>query len=146
MPSRLTINVIAVLVVIASIWGYGRYQYSKGHTAARIQSEARALALQQGMQYEKDRADAEYRGAVAARQAAEIALSDQRDRINGLLDQLRRAKATGASSGSDADGSIDWIGLVATCSSEYELVGGHAARLSDKVKGLQDYINAVTLN
>lgn len=142
MPSRLTINVIAVLVVIASIWGYGRYQYSKGHTAARIQSEARALALQQGMQYEKDRADAEYRGAVAARQAVEVAMSDQRDRINGLLDQLRRAKATGASSGSDAAGE-DGIGMLIDCIDHYERMGKDAARLADKVNGLQQYIRAI---
>lgn len=142
MPTRLAVILLAALAVIMSVWGYGRYQYSKGHTAAKVQAEARALAIQQGMQYEKDRADAEYRGAVAARQAAEVAMSEQRDSINGLLDQLRRAKATGASGRPDAAGA-DGIGILIECIGQYEQMGRDAARLADKVGGLQGYVRAL---
>lgn len=142
MPTRLAVILLAALAFIVSVWGYGRYQYSKGHTAARVQAEARALALEQGMQYEKDRADAEYRGAIAARQVAEITLSDQRDRINGLLDQLRRAKAADTSGRPNAAGA-DGIGILIECIDQYEQVGRDAARLADKVGGLQGYVRAI---
>lgn len=121
-------------------WSSG---YDAGHAAALVEAKDQQAAIERGMQVEKDRAEAEYRGAVLARQAADRLVADQRKRIDGLLDQLRRRpQAARAGSGSDGPGE-DWIGIFSQCVAEYERMGAEAARLADKVNGLQGYINAI---
>lgn len=121
-------------------WSTG---YDAGHAAALVEAKAQQAAIERGMQVEKDRADAEYRGAVLARQAADRLVADQRKRIDGLLDQLRRRpQAARAGSGSDGPGE-DWIGIFSQCVAEYERMGAEAGRLADKVNGLQGYVRAI---
>jgi len=121
-------------------WASG---YDAGHAAAQAEAQALNAAIERGMQAEKDRADAEYRGAVLARQAADRLVADQRKRIDGLLDQLRsRPETTRASGGSDGTGE-DWIGIFGQCVAEYERMGAEAGRLADKVNGLQGYVRAI---
>lgn len=138
---------LAVLVLVAGVilawqwrWSSG---YDAGHAAAQAEAQALTAAIERSMQVEKDRADAEYRGAVLARQAADRLVADQRKRIDGLLDQLRRRPAVaGAGGGSDGAGE-DWIGIFGQCVAEYERMGAEAGRLADKVGGLQNYIRAI---
>lgn len=95
------------------------------------------------MQYEKDRADAEYRQAELEREAAQKLVSDQRARIVGLLNDLRNAQNSDPVSGSN-DAEADGIGILVECIGDYEQMGAEAARLADKVNGLQGYIRATT--
>jgi len=121
-------------------WSSG---YDAGHAAAQAEAQALTAAIERGMQAEKDRADAEYRGAILARQATDRLVADQRKRIDGLLDQLRRRPETArASSGFDEPGE-DWIGIFGQCVAEYERMGAEAGRLADKVNGLQGYVRAI---
>lgn len=121
-------------------WSSG---YRAGEAAAKTEAQALNAAIERGLQAEKDRADAEYRGAVLARQAADRLVADQRKRIDGLLDQLRRLpEAARASSGFDEPGE-DWIGIFGQCVAEYERMGAEAGRLADKVNGLQNYVRAI---
>lgn len=114
-------------------------QFGKKRTSLTVQQ----AAIERGMQAEKDRADADYRGAILARQAADRLVADQRKRIDGLLDQLRRrSEAARAGSRPDEPGE-DWIGIFGQCVAEYERMGAEAGRLADKVNGLQGYVRAI---
>ena len=141
------VKLLAGVALLVGAWLAWHWRWSSGYDAgyAAAQAEAQALnaAIERGLQAEKDRADAEYRGVVLARQAADRLVADQRKRIDGLLDQLRRRPAVaGAGGGPDGAGE-DWIGIFGQCVAEYERMGAEAGRLADKVGGLQNYIRAI---
>ncbi|WP_147400256.1 hypothetical protein [Achromobacter sp. K91] len=130
-------------VVLERQW-YGARQYQAGADAKQAEIEKRQAAIARAWQEERDRADAQYRGAVLAREAAEKTVAAQRGRIDGLLRQLarRRAEAAGTGGGPDAAGP-DWIGIIGSCVGRYEQLGKDAARWADQVNGLQDYVRAI---
>ncbi|MFQ1062139.1 hypothetical protein [Bordetella trematum] len=144
-------------VLVERHW-YGAAQYKAGAAAKLAEIEKHQAAIERGWQEEKDRADAERRGAVLARQAVEAQLvKSDRDRaaavarIDGLRRQLaqRDAASTSASSRSDAAGP-DWIGVFGECLGRAESlgrrlgeVGKDAAGWADQVNGLQGYVRAV---
>lgn len=131
------------LAAVGGIAWYGHDQYEAGIDAEHARVESLQRTIEIATQEAKDRADAQYRGAIIARQAAETKLSASTTRISGLLQQLRnRPKATPAVSGSDGAGD-DWIGIFGQCVGRYESVGKDAARLADKVTGLQGYVKSL---
>lgn len=139
---------IAVLATAAlGVRWYGAGQYEAGADAKQAEIEKRQAAIERAWQEERDRADAKYRGAVLAREAAEKTLAAQRGRIDGLLRQLakRRTEDPGASGGLDASGP-DWIGIIGSCVGRYEQLGKDAARWADQVNGLQGYIRGLRRN
>ncbi|MYZ44232.1 hypothetical protein [Schauerella aestuarii] len=145
--SRRLWPVLAVGVVLAAIflaWRYDRtQQFGRGYAKAQLDARLLNSDIERATQQEADRADAQYRGAVLAREAAQKTVATQRARIDGLLDQLRRnSKTANAGSGSDGAGA-DWIGVLGSCVAKYERLGGDAARLADKVNGLQGYVRAI---
>lgn len=142
--TKLIVIAGAVALVLVGLWGYGHYQYKKGASDLQDKITIQNAALTQAMQAEKDQADANYRGAVLARQAMETTVSDQSKRISGLLGKLAaKRKNTSAAAGPDAAGGDDWIGIFSQCYSAYERVGKDAARMADKIGGLQGYIKSV---
>lgn len=132
--------IVAALILFG--WLYGQHQYRKGVNAEKVNAVLSQIAIEQGMQYEKDRADAEYRQAVLERDAAQKLVSDQRVRIVGLLDDLRSTKTTDSVNGFN-DTRADGIGILIECIGDYEQMGAEAARLADKVNGLQAYVRAI---
>ena len=134
-----------MLFALTVAWGIDRAaQYDSGYQKAQADARALNIQIELATQEEADRADAEYRGAIMAREAVQKTVATQRARIDGLLDQLRRRSETaGASSGSDGAGA-DWIGVLGSCVAEYERLGGDTARLADKVSGLQGYVRSLT--
>src|SRR5690606_22090372 len=96
-----------------------------------------------GMQYERDRADAQHRGAVLAREAAQRDLVAVRGQLDGLLRTHGRDPANPrVGRRSDAAGA-DWIGGFAACYGEYADLAADAARWADQVNGLQGYVRAI---
>lgn len=136
--------VAAILLTIAAgIGWYGHSKYRAGQADARAEIAAQTRALEQGMQYERDRADAEHRGAVLAREAAQRDLVAVRDQLDGLLRAHGRDPANPrARGGSDAAGA-DWIGGFAACYGEYADLAADAAKWADQVNGLQGYVRAI---
>lgn len=130
-------------VVLERQW-YGARKYQAGADAKQAEIEKRQAAIERAWQEERDRADAQYRGAVLAREAAERTIAAQRGRIDGLLRQLaqRRAETPSAGGGPDAAGP-DWIGIIGSCVGRYEQLGKDAARWADQVNGLQGYIRGL---
>lgn len=123
---------------------YGTAQHKAGAAAKLAEIEKRQAAIERGWQEERDRADAEYRGAVLARQAAEKDLAAERGRIDGLLRQLAQQRAAAASAGGRPDATgPDWIGVIGACVWEYEQLGRDAAGWADQVNGLQGYVRAL---
>jgi len=133
----------AVLLLCLAIWGYGKSQYRQGVADTKAEAVLQQISIEQGMQYERDRADADYRGAVLARETAQKDVAAVRARLDRLLRQHRDdAKIASAGSGSDAAGP-DWIGIVGACYAEYGELGADAARWADQLNGLQGYVRAI---
>lgn len=138
------LSAAAVLLAIAAGVGwYGHGKYQAGYAQAKVEAQLAAISIEQGMQYERDRADAKHRGAVLARETALATLAG----VRGQLDRLQRAHGRdpeNPSTGrrSDAAGP-DWIGGFAACYGEYADLAADAARWADTVNGLQGYVRAV---
>jgi len=134
----------AALVVVAVVaWHlHGATRYRAGYNQAQADAETQRLRLQEAMQYDRDRADAQYRGAVLARNAALVDLDDARRELDGLLLHARGADVAGTSRRPD-DAGADWIGGFAACYAEYAELVEDAAGWADQVNGLQGYVRAI---
>ena len=122
---------------------HGAAQYRAGYAQAKTDAAIAAAALSEGIQYERDRADAIHRGAVLAREAAQRDLVAVRGQLDGLLRAHGRDPANPrARGGSDAAGP-DWIGGFGACYAEYADLAGDAAKWADTVNGLQGYVRAL---
>lgn len=142
MLNRFTLSLAGAALVLVTIWGYGHYKYRQGVADTKAKAVLAQISIEQGMQYERDRADAEYRGAVLARETAQRDLDAVRSELDRVRDNARHATASGAISGSD-DAGTDWIGGFAACYGEYADLAGDAARWADQVNGLQGYVKAI---
>lgn len=142
MPKRLIYGLIAVAGIAVAIYFYGHAQYRQGVNDERVRQELAHARLEQGLRYERDKADAKYRAAVAAREVAQTDLDSVHRELERVLTDLRHAQAAGASGGPD-DAGVDGIGILIECIGEYEHMGTEAARLADKVGGLQGHIQSL---
>ncbi|HBJ70003.1 hypothetical protein [Alcaligenes phenolicus] len=132
------------VVFLLGVWLYGQAQYQQGVGDTKADAVLTQISIEQGMQYERDRADAEYRGLVRARQATLLELNSAR----GELERLRYGSTSntkGAGSGSRLDGAgADWIGGFAACYGEYAELATDAAKWVDMLNGLQGYVRAMS--
>ena len=142
MLNRLTLTIAGAALALLLAWAYGQHKYRQGVADTRAEAVLAQISIEQGMQYDKDRADAEYRGAVLAREAAERDLDIVRGELDRLRDNARYAKAAGASGRPDDTGP-DWFSGFAACYAEYAELADNAARWADQVNGLQGYIRAI---
>ena len=136
--------VAAVLLAVAAgigWWGHGRYE--QGRADERAEAKLAQIAIEQGMQYEADRADAEYRGRIMATEVAQKDLSARLADAGGMLRDLRRKLQTAGTCGRLDDTGGDWIGILGASWAEYTDMAADAARLADKVGGLQAYIRGI---
>lgn len=133
----------AVVFAAVGIYLYGKAEFRAGYEGAQQDAQAQVQRIEQGMQHEKEQADARLRGAVLAREAAERDLVAARSSLDGLLRAHGRYPADPATS-PRADGTDpDWIGGFAACYAEYSELASEAAVWADRVNGLQDYIRSV---
>lgn len=121
-------------------WSSG---YDAGHAAAQAEAHVLNAAITTAMQQEKDLADAKYRGAVLAREAAQRDLAAVRSRYDRLLLAHGRDPANPRAGRRPDDSGPDWIGGFAACYSEYGDLATDAARWADQVNGLQGYVRAI---
>jgi len=149
MPSWLVkwwkpLAVVALVVgaVLAWEWRWSS-GYRAGEAAAKTEAQALNAAIERGMQAEKDHADAEYRGAVLAREAAQRDLAAASTRLDRLLLANGRDPATPRAGRRPDDSGPDWIGGFAACYAEYGELAVDAARWADQVNGLQGYVRAI---
>lgn len=134
---------VAVALVALGVHLYGQGQYRSGHVAAQQQARDQAQRIEQGMQYEKEQADARLRSAALARDAAARDLAAARSRLDGLLRAHGRDPENSAA-GTRTDGTDpDWIGGFAACYSQYGELASDAAVWADRVNGLQDWARIV---
>jgi len=137
-------GVAALAAAVVLAWSlHGSARYRAGYAQAQIDAAIAAAALTQEMQNERDRADAQYRGAVLAREAAQRDLVSVRARLDRvLLTHGRNAKDPDTSRRSDDPGA-DWIGGFGACYAEYADLAGDAAGWADRLNGLQGYVRAI---
>jgi len=152
------IGAALVVVALLGVRWYGSSQYHAGGDARQAEIEKRQAAIERAWQEERDRADAQFRGAILARQQAESKLAQaERDRdaafarIGGLRKQLAARDAQASYAGGRPDGAgPDWVGLFGECLDRAQRlgrrlgeVGKDAAGWADQVNGLQGYIRAL---
>ncbi len=138
MPFRHTVIAVSIgagaaLVLGSGVALYGAHREVAGVTKERARAEAAQRAMTEAYQLEKDRADAQYRGAVLAREAAKIGLAAAAGRDPANPRAGRRPDEAGP----------DWIGGFAACYAEYGDLATDAAEWADQVNGLQGYIRGV---
>ncbi|TEA78629.1 hypothetical protein [Allopusillimonas ginsengisoli] len=143
MSIRAQLAALALALLALAGWWLHHSGYRQGVADQKAKTVLQQIAIEQGMQYERDQADAQYRGAVLAREAAQKDVASVRARLDGLLrERSDNAKTAHASSRSD-DAGADGIGILIECVQEYDYMGREAARLADKVGGLQGYVRSV---
>lgn len=133
----------AVVLAALGVLMYGKSQHSAGYSDAQTDTLAQVQRIEQGMQYEKEKADARLRAAVLAREAAQRDLALARGNLDGLLRAYGRDPAHPTASARTDGADPDWIGGFATCYAEYSALASDAAVWADRVNGLQGYIRAV---
>lgn len=122
---------------------YGKGQYRTGYAVAQQHAKTLVQRIEQGMQHEKEKADARLRGAVLAREAAERDLASVRGNLDGLLSAHGRDSANPTTSPRADGADTDWIEGFATCYAEYSALASDAAVWADRVNGLQGYVREV---
>lgn len=135
-------QLVAVAAAALAVWFYGQHKFRQGVTSERTKAVLAQVSIEQGMQYERDRADAEFRGAVLAREVAQRDLDAVRGELDRLRSNARHAQVARAGGRFDGPGA-DWIAGFEACYWEYAELAGDAARWADQVNGLQGYIRAL---
>lgn len=142
MPKRLAVGAAAAVALVAGIWMYGHYQYRQGVADTETAARLAQADTERRMQDEKDRADAEYRSAVAQRDVAATDLDTVQRELERVLSDLRSAQAASASDRLNAASAGRLEGFAA-CVGEYGNLAKDAARWADQVNGLQGYVRAL---
>jgi len=137
------VGAAAVLLVGAGAALYGAHQYRAGGDARQAEIEQRQAAVERGWQEERDRADAQHRGAVLAREAAKTGLAAARAELDRVLRANGRDPANPRASGRPDEAGADWIGGFAACYAEYGDLATDAAEWADQVNGLQGYVRGL---
>lgn len=133
--------VLAALIFLAFIYGKGEYR--SGYADSQQDSKDLVHRIEQGMQYEKEKADARLRVAVLARESAERDLAAALRSLDGLL-RTHGRDPDNPTAGARTDGADpDWIGGFTTCYAEYSALASDAAVWADRVNGLQDWATLV---
>lgn len=133
----------AALLVSAGIAFYGAYKYRAGGDARQAEIEKRQAAVERGWQEERDRADAQHRGAVLAREAAKTGLAAALAELDRVLRANGRDPANPRAGRRPDEAGADWIGGFAACYAEYGDLAADAAEWADQVNGLQGYIRGL---
>lgn len=134
----------AVVMVLGAAFALnGAHREAVGVTKERARAEAAQRAITEAYQLEKDRADAQYRGAVLAREAAKTDLAAARADLDRVLRTAGRDPANPRAGRRSDEAGPDWIGGFAACYAEYEDLAADAAGWADQVNGLQGYINGL---
>lgn len=140
------IGVGTVVLAVLGVKIYGDAQHRAGYAEAQTDALAQVQRIEQGMQYEKEKADARLRAAVLAREAAEHDLALARGNLDGLLRAYGRDPAHPSTSPRTDGADPDWIGGFATCYAEYSALASDSAVWADRVNGLQDYVRSVVIS
>ncbi|MCG2596544.1 MULTISPECIES: hypothetical protein [Burkholderiales] len=132
-----------VLALGAGVALYGAHREAAGVTKERVRAEAAQRSISEAYQLEKDRADAQYRGAVLAREAAKTGLAAARAELDRVLRAAGRDPENPRAGRRPDEAGPDWIGGFAACYAEYGDLATDAAGWADQVNGLQGYIRGL---
>jgi hypothetical protein len=120
---------LAVLAILATVWAYGRWQYSQSASDERAAIQQQQIAIALGQQVEKDRADAQYRGRVLATQMA------QKDLAGKLADSGRMLHSPSASSYRMPEPAADLMAPEKTGSEYLERAGLNIQTWQERLAG-----------
>jgi len=141
--TQLIAAAVLVFALVGGCFWLRHDAYRQGVADTKADAVLQQIAIEQGMQYERDRADADYRGAVLARAAAQRDLVAVRGQLDRVLRAHGRDPANPRAGRRPDDTGPDWIGGFAACYGEYERLATDAAGWADQVNGLQGYVRAI---
>lgn len=139
-PSKL----IALMLLIVGIFGYGHWQNKKGYHQAQLESKAAIVDLEikyraqeQLAQKKADNNYAEYEAQKIATQKSSDSLSTTANSLRSQLALYKRrlSEATGNKEGAIATGGAG-LDILSECTIEYEGMAKEAGRLANKVNAL----------
>src|SRR5690625_2995042 len=133
MPKRLAIGAVAAVALIGAVWLYGHSQYKRGAAGGRVEQPLAHAPFEQGLRYERDKADAKYRAAIAASEVAQNDLDSVQRELERVLKDLRNAEHTTTSDRLDAS-SANRLRGYRDCVKEYGSLARDAAKWADQVK------------
>ena len=142
MPKRLIYGLIAAAGIAVAVYFYGHAQYRQGVNDERVRQELAHARMEQGLRYERDKADANYRAAIAAREVAQADLDSIERELDRVLKDLRNAEHTTTSDRLNAASAARLRGY-RECVKEYGSLARDAAKWADQVNGLQDYVRGI---
>ncbi len=149
LANKYALGAAGLLLALAAVWGYGRYERSQGwserDTQAKLELAARQTALyneQVRLENERNAADQRYQALKADTAARITDLDADAARMRKRLSTYGQHKSAGPTSGTDG-ADPDWIGIVAACWSGYASLGKEAATYADRVNGLQGYVRSL---
>ena len=142
MSKRLVYGLIAAAGIAVAVYFYGHAQYKQGVNDERVRQELAHARLEQGLRYERDKADAKYRAAIAAREVVQADFDSVHRELERVLKDLRNAEHTTASGRLNA-ASANRLRGYRECVKEYGSLARDAAKWADQVNGLQDYVRGI---
>src|SRR5699024_4275581 len=142
MPKRLIYGLIAAAGIAVAVYFYGHAQYRQGVNDERVRQELAHARIEQGVRYERDKADANYRAAVAAREVVHNDLDSEHRELERVLKDLRNSEHTTTSERLNA-ASANRLRGYRECLKEYGTLARDAAKWADQVNGLQDYVRGI---
>lgn len=137
-------KLIALMLLIVSVFGYGHWQNKKGYRQAQLEAKAAVADLEikyraqeQLAQKKADNNYAEYEAQKLVTQKSSDSLATAANSLRNQLTIYKRrlSEAPGNKEGAIATGEAGF-NVLAECTVEYEGMAKEAARLADKVNGL----------
>lgn len=141
--AQLIIALAGAALLAGGAWWLRHDGYRQGEADTKAKALLQTITIEQGMQYERDKADAKHRGAVLARDVALRDLAGVRGELDRLLRTHGRDSANPGAGRRPDDIGPDWIGGFAACYGEYEQLATDAAGWADQVNGLQGYVRSL---
>lgn len=142
-PTKFLVYAAAAALAVGAFWGYGKYNQRIGASNERAKIEKVQQEIAAAEREARDKADAIHRGRVLATEARADTLTSQLANSQRLLNDARKRLAKPGASARLNDAGTDWLGVIGSCWAEYGDMGKDAARIADKLRGLQDYVDGV---
>lgn len=143
-PYKYVAVAVALAAAGAGVLWYGSSRYDVGYMAAVVEMAKLARQEEIRLREARDAAELKWREAELARAASEKLIDDQRSRIDRLLSDLTHQARNPKPSSSTDGARTTGVDVLTSCVREYDSMGRDAARLADKVNGLQEYVRAIT--
>lgn len=136
-------GLVSVLLVSGVAYKSYRYGYDARDSIAvqdQIRTQDEIIRLKEQQEEKRKEAESKYQGLKDETENAISALSDVNDRLRDQARNAIRERDKAKAASRTYETGADWIGAFASCHAEYDKLGKDAARIADKLRGLQVFV------